>query len=102
MPISVVLTNEDGEELERLDDDTNLLHRLLPSGDDPSYHHLRFIDWYGDTVFNQLQMEPFLDEWGRLEAAATLPEEKEFLSRVSNLAQQCQREQNLYLRFYGD
>ena len=102
MPISVVLTDEDGEEIERLDDATNLLHRLLPSGDDRSYQYLRFIDWYGDTVFNQLQMEPFLDEWGRLEAVARVTEEKEFLSRISDLARQCQREQHLYLKFHGD
>ncbi len=102
MPISIVLTDEDGEEVERLDDVANLLHRLLPSGDDRSYHYLRFIDWYGDTVFNQLQMEPFLDEWGRLERAATAPEDREFLVRISDLARHCQREQHLYLKFYGD
>ena len=101
MPICVVLTDEDGGEVKRFEDSDNALHRLLPSADDRSYHHLRFIDWYGDTVFNQLQMEPFLDEWGRLEAAATA-DDKELLSQISELARQCQREQHMYLRFEGD
>lgn len=102
MPISVVLTDEEGEELERVDDVGNFLHRLLPSSDDLSYHYLRFIDWYGDTVFNQLQMEPFLDEWEKLDRVATSPEERQFLARISDLARHCQREQHLYLKFYGD
>ncbi len=102
MPISAVLTDEDGEELARVDDNSNLLHRLLPSPDDRSYQFLRFIDWYGDTVFNQLQMQPFLDEWARLEAAATIPDDKEFLARIRNLARQGQREPHLYLKFCGD
>lgn len=102
MPISVALTDENGEELERVDDDGNLLHRLLPSHDDQSYQMLRFIDWYGDTIFNQLQIQPFLDEWARLEAAATTPEQKQLLSRIKGLAQQCLREPHLYLKFYGD
>jgi hypothetical protein len=102
MPISVILTDEDGEEVERLDDVGNLLHRLLPSVDDGSYQYLRFIDWYGDTVFNQLQIEPFISEWARLEAAATAPEDKQLLSRISNLAKKCQAEPHLFLKFEGD
>lgn len=101
MPISVVLTDEDGGEVKRFEDSDDALHRLLPSADDHSYHYLRFIDWYGDTVFNKLQMEPFLDEWGRLEALART-EDKEFFYQISELARQCQREQHLYLKFEGD
>jgi hypothetical protein len=101
MPISVVLIDEFGEELERLDDLANLLHRLLPSGDDASSHYLRFIDWYGDTIFNQLQMEPFLEEWARLESVSTI-EDQAFLARIAQLARRCQQEQHLYLKFLGD
>lgn len=55
MGLSIVLETESGEELERVDDPSNILHRLLPRSDNGSYLLLRFIDWYGDTVFNQLQ-----------------------------------------------
>ena len=102
MPISVILTDESDEELARLDDVANLLRRLLPSGDDSSYHYLRFIDWYGDTVFNQLQMEPFLEEWEKLERVASTTEDQAFLARVAQLARRCQQEQHLYLKFLGD
>jgi hypothetical protein len=102
MPISVVLTDEFDKEVARLDDVTNMLHHLLPSVEDSSYHYLPFIDWYGDTVFNQLQMKPFLDEWTRRKKAAETAEETALMEQVAALALRCQAELHLYLKFYGD
>ena len=102
MPLSVALETERGEQLASVEDRANALHRLLPSGDDSSYHHLRFIDWYGDTVFNQLQMEPFLDEWARLKEVAETTEETALVEQVAALALRCEDEPHLYLKFYGD
>jgi hypothetical protein len=102
MGISVVLETERGVERERIDDPSNLLHVLLPSADDTSFTYLRFIDWYGDTVFNQLQIEPFLAEWERLQGRAQSPETAELYTRIKDLAKRSQSEPHLYLKFYGD
>jgi hypothetical protein len=102
MPFSIVLETEDGGQLERIEDLSNLLHRVLPSNDDSSYQYLQFIDWYGDTVFNGLQMKPFKAEWKRLKKVAQTDEEKVILARVNILADRCQTEPHLYLKFYGD
>ena len=102
MGISVVLETESGEELERIDDPSNLLHVLLPRADDTSFCYLRFIDWYGDTFFNQLQMEPFLAEWERLQGHAQDPEAGTLYARIKSLAERTQQEPHLYLKFYGD
>lgn len=101
MGFSVILESESGQSLEQVDDPQNILHQLLPS-EDASYQYLRFIDWYGDTIFNRLQMEPYLNEWDRLSQAARTSEQETLLARIKQLALQCVREPHLYLRFCGD
>jgi len=102
MGISVVLETEDGDELERIDDPKNLLHTLLPSENDTSFEYLRGIDWYGDTVFNRLQMESFLVEWVRLTGRTQNAEVVTLHSRIKHLAERARQEPHLYLKFYGD
>ena len=101
MGFCIYLENEDCEPLEQVEDPENILHQLLPS-EDTSYQHLRFIDWYGDTVFNRLQIQPFLGEWDRIIESARTPEEHALLARIRELALRCSKEPHLYLRFSGD
>lgn len=101
MGFCIFLENESGEALEQVEDPKNVLHQLLPS-EDASYQYLRFIDWYGDTIFNRPQIQPFLNEWDRLSKSARTLEEEALLSRIRELAVRCSREPHLYLRFCGD
>jgi hypothetical protein len=63
---------------------------------------LRFLDPYGDTVFNRLQMEPFLKDWEQLEGQASFAGEQSLWAEVKRLGRRCQSEPGLYLRFIGD
>jgi hypothetical protein len=102
MGLSVALQDEDGRTIEVVLDSKNHLHRLLPPPDDVSYPYLRFIDWYGDTVFNRLQIEGFLNEWAKLKERAMTEDERELILRIEKLAYDCQAEPHLYLKFIGD
>lgn len=102
MGLSVVLVTERGESLGEVHDPRNLLHQLLPSNEDSSYQCLRFVDWYGDTVFNVLQMGTVLDELHRLNAAAETEEKQLLLSAIEGLVRRCRDEPHLYLKFCGD
>jgi hypothetical protein len=102
MGLVVALHNEQGQSLQEVVDDHNLLHHLLPPLADTSYQCLRFVDWYGDTVFNQLQMDTFLSELARLAEAATHPEELALLAGIRALAEECQRGVHLFVKFIGD
>ena len=77
-------------------------HRLCPEWRDPDFPLLAYIDPYGDTVFNPLQMEPFLAEWRCLYPKAETLSEQKFLQDVERLALRCQNEIDLYLKFFGD
>ena len=62
MPVDCVLETEDGDELERVDDPTGVLNHLIPEIAEDAFHCWRFVNAYGDTVFNVLQMPQFLKE----------------------------------------
>ncbi len=102
MGLTVALENESGQPLERIEDPTNILHRLLPGSDNKTYNCISTIDWYGDTVFNHLQIKQFLEEWRRLEPDASKPTDTALLKAIENIAMRVANEHHLYLKFYGD
>ncbi|MGO9273134.1 MAG: hypothetical protein ACLQOO_23350 [Terriglobia bacterium] len=102
MGFEVVLQDERGEVIDQLADPQNYLHKLLPHPDDQSYQCLRFIDWYGDTTFNYLQIDLFLAELERLKSRAQLSQEKDLVQRIEGMARRCKRTRHSYLKFIGD
>jgi hypothetical protein len=81
-------------------DSVNLERMLNDCRADVSFHYLPFIDFYGDTYFNILQLEPFLAEWSRLRPVNDV--ERDFLSTVEMLADAVKSDVHLYLKFLGD
>jgi len=103
MPFLVVLEGEDRDRIDYVCEPTTyLIHPLFPAWDDPNSRTLRFIDDYGDIVFNRLQMNAFLEEWKPLRDRTTDPELREFIDRVSAFAERSLAEPHLYIRFIGD
>ena len=102
MGLRAVLESETGKPLESADDPTNVLHRLLPSPEDPGFRYLGDIDWYGDTVFNNLQAAKFLEEWRRIARGASGVEETALMAAIERMAERVAKGHHVYLKFYGD
>lgn len=102
MGIDIYLQGEDGEIVESMLDPTNILPKLLASYDEDTSLCLRFIDPGGDTIFNNLQMRPLLEELPLLLHRTKGNEEEAFVTRIIEMAQRCRDEVHLYLKFYGD
>lgn len=103
MAVDVVLETENGVMLDMVAYPIGTaVKRLYPDFKDADFPLLGYIDLYGDTVFNTLQMEPFLEEWRRLTERACTVAENEFVRQVKELALRCQNETHLYLKFLGD
>ncbi len=100
--IRITLEGGQGRPVGKVEGRTFLLDKLLPTFDDSQSQCLRFIDAYGDTVFNRLQMDQFLREWEGVAGKATTDEEKALADQVRQLAEMCRSEPHLYLKFYGD
>jgi len=78
------------------------LNLLLPRLSDHSFACLRFIDPYGQTVFNRMQIATFLEEVGRIRQTEQSPEALRLLDSIDLLAIQVRDGVHLYLKFYGD
>lgn len=61
----------------------------------------RFIDSYGDTVFNREQCGVLRDEWSMMAENAP-PELREWMACVAGLIERAATEMHLYVRFQGD
>jgi hypothetical protein len=100
--IQVVLETESGEQCDLVTEPRKMLINLLPGARDESFPLLRYVDPYGLTIFNRLQMDSFLPEWARLYDRTKTVEEREHLKRIESLARRCRDEVHLYLKFVGD
>ena len=79
-----------------------MLHGVIPPREERDYPFLRSIDPYGKTVFNHLQMETFLEEWERVRGRAHDESQVEAWQKIKEMAQICQQDRDLYLRFVGN
>ena len=102
MAWTISLTTETGEEKAAVIDRDNLLPQLLQTPDDPDSTVLKYIDRYGNTIFNRLQMPPFLREWSTIRRNAQHVESRQLLDSIEALGRRCAREVHLYLKFIGD
>jgi len=102
MGIDVRLETENGEEIASVADAKDLLQRALPELDGPRFRFANTIDWYGDTVFNRLQVELLREEWALLIHDSTDEETKTLLRQIDELLLRCTSHVHLYVKFYGD
>jgi hypothetical protein len=102
MGLGIELQDDWGGKLEGVYDPKNYLHKLLPPNDDDTHPMLASIDWYGDTVFNKLQMRRFLTEWAEVLVKVQTQEERELVSKIEAIAHRVRDEVGLYLKFIGD
>ena len=102
MPIKVILQNIDGtRRIDSVVDGYGGLNRSLPLGDQ-SFPLLQYVDAYGDTVFNHLQMPQLFGELELLISRCSDQELKSLLEKVRELAVVCGGSNHLFLRFVGD
>lgn len=102
MGITVALQSEDGTRLAVVEDPTNVLHRVLPDAEDPTFQWAGTIDWYGDTTFNAAQAGALRREWSRLISAAQDATDAALLQRVDEIIGRAANGVHLYVKFYGD
>jgi hypothetical protein len=104
MPLTVALQNIYNKKLEEIVPSTReveVFENWLPLGN-PTYPMLQYIDEYGNTIFNGLQMRGFLVEWARLIATLNDPNQSKVALEIRRLAEKCRTQPHTFLRFIGD
>lgn len=98
----VIWQDEARAELGRLDD-PGFLSELLPSGEGlPTTTCLRFIDPYGHTVFNQLQLDQLLSELESLRPGITDLRVRRGLDQLLAFLRACADQVHTYIKIVGD
>jgi hypothetical protein len=99
--INVILQTIDGKKLNEVVDYSYSLARMWPFGDQ-SFPLLQYVDPYGNTVFNGLQMPEVQKELELLIDKASSDEQRSALGQIRDLAVNCQKKPHMFLRFSGD
>jgi hypothetical protein len=102
MGIEARVESEDGEVDAELLDPSNLTTRLTAPFNGSDSPCLRFIDPYGDTTFNQLQLPVLIRELERAIEIAAEPSVRSHGQALLALARRASAEVHTYLKFYGD
>lgn len=102
MGIDIKLESETGKIIDSIGDPHNCLHKLPPLPGDESGGMLSWIDWYGNTAFNHLQMKRFLADWDQLIPRVQSPEATKIVAKIRELAVRCSNERTFHLKFIGD
>ena len=97
--ISITVQDENGKQLgERVDCSS----AVFPSAGDTRFTCLRFVDPYGDTVFNQIQIPVILEDLCLLKECDQGQAHQVTILRLEALCRFGQTEPHLYLKFVGD
>jgi hypothetical protein len=94
----VLLKSEDGS---LVGNSTGISEVLDP----PHVDHfplLRYIDPWGNTVFNSLQIDDFIVEWNGVKERALLLGQSRQWETILKMAEKSKEEPHLYLWFQGD
>ena len=102
MGIDLGWENETGGLLGGVDDMHNLTSYLIAHANKEDSRCLRFIDPYGDTVFNQLQIPVLEDEIRPLAANQLSPEAEIHRKEILACIDLARDKVHTYLKFRGD
>jgi hypothetical protein len=83
-------------------DGTGELARALNRLDRDVYRYLPYIDPFGLTIFNGVQMAVVLPELSRLRRELRSASLSTKVDEITKLAERCRDEVHLYLEFEGD
>lgn len=82
----------------------NIIAKSLPAEEDDSYYCIRFIDPYGDTVFNHIQAKTLLIEWDSIHDFFVSKGAEQLWTDIRNLISFCASDKGIhcYIVFIGD
>jgi len=102
MSLNIELQTEKGKRIDNAIDIHNFLIHLADKAQIENSCCLRFVDPYGNTIFNRIQLIQFVKEINALLHVAENPEQKEVLFHIKSLAERGQQEPHLYIKIIGD
>jgi len=97
MAWTVILENEDRNQIESLDI-MYIPQRLIGPSNEEAFKLVKYLDPYGDTIFNHIQMDDLILDFKKLQNEC----HDENIEKLVQLAIKCKSEPHTYMVFYGD
>jgi hypothetical protein len=91
---------ENGEPIRSVTDKDGLIERS--AADAPELRLLRYVDAYGDTYFNKLQMADLKADWQVARTLIETANDAECWDVVQGIINECLDRTHLYVKFVGD
>ncbi len=95
---TIKLEDENGQAIRTLPNEFN--YDELDNLDFDSYILLKYIDFYGDTTFNTLQLDDLQSDFEKLKNVVAT--QNESIEQILDLIKESQAEVHTYIKFYGD
>lgn len=103
MGIDARWEDENGNEIEvMLSPPRSRLETLIPEANVEGFPCLRYIDLYGDTTFNQLQLPQLLADLKQAMLETESPETRAHMKSLIDLVQRAIGADHTYIKFYGE
>ena len=102
MGIDVRVETESGEVQDEVLDDGNLTEKLLPDREDVTSPCLRFVDPFGDTLFNQMQIPLVVRELEHRLRGSSKSDVKAHCEAILTAVRAATGEEHTYVRFSGE
>jgi len=102
MGINVIWQDESGNEIAQIPDPDMMVSRLVLHTNLSGTTCLKFIDPYGDTIFNQRQIPTLIEELKIISTVIHDGRVESHILRLIELAEQSKGEVHTYLKFLGD
>ena len=97
MPWTIILENEKGGAIETLPE--SFAYEELDELHLPNFKLFHYVDPYGDTTFNCLQMDDLIAD---MELLRELSTQKPVIEQMILLLRKCKTQVHTYIKFYGD
>lgn len=102
MGVNLRWEDESGKEMGAVLDPQMIISKIILKKDLQNTTCLRFIDPYGDAVFNQIQIPILISEIRDILQSESDPDISDHLQYVLDLARKSAGKTHTYLRFIGD
>ena len=95
---TIILEDENQNSIKIVSNEFSIKN-LISNNFAANYKLIKYLDQYGDTKFNNLQMHDLIEDFKILQ---TFEPENDLIKEIINLATICLKNNHLYLCFYGD
>jgi hypothetical protein len=102
MGVDVQIEDEDGNMIEHMGDIKGQFSNFIPSLIESNSFCLRFIDLYGNTIFNQMQIPILIEEISEALEHVENKDNYEFINEILLFIRKAKGQVHTYVRFIGD